>query len=134
MSALKTQVSGDHYKGMAIQPVEFIHSNGIGYMEGNVIKYVSRWRRKNGISDLEKAKHYIELLIELENKSNQSDGESNDDGWIEWHGGECPVDLNTKVEYVLGSGHGEIAMAKDLCWDHIGHHRSDIVAYRVVKD
>ena len=82
MSALKNQVSGDHYKEMAIQPVEFIHSNGIGYMEGNVIKYVSRWRRKNGIYDLEKAKHYIELLIELESKSNQSDGESNDDDWI----------------------------------------------------
>jgi hypothetical protein len=35
-------------------------------MEGNVIKYVSRWRKKNGIADLEKAKHYIDLLIELE--------------------------------------------------------------------
>jgi hypothetical protein len=48
--------------------VEYIHANGIGYFEGNVIKYVSRWRAKNGIKDLEKAKHYIELLIELEGK------------------------------------------------------------------
>ena len=66
MSALDRQVQGGHYKDMAVQPVEFIHANGIGYFEGNVIKYVTRWRKKNGIADLEKAKHYIELLIELE--------------------------------------------------------------------
>ena len=65
-NALDVQVDGSHYKDQAIQPVEYIHANGIGYMEGNVIKYVSRWRKKNGIKDLEKAKHYIELLIELE--------------------------------------------------------------------
>lgn len=68
-SALDVQVAGNHYKDMAIQPVEFIHANGIGYFEGNVIKYVSRWRAKNGIADLEKARHYIDLLIELEKKS-----------------------------------------------------------------
>jgi hypothetical protein len=68
-SALDVQVAGNHYKDLAIQPVEYIHANGIGYFEGNVIKYVSRWRNKNGIKDLEKAKHYIELLIELETKN-----------------------------------------------------------------
>ena len=66
MDSLHKQVDGNHYKDMAIQPVEYIHANGIGYFEGNVIKYVTRWRAKNGIADLEKAKHYIELLIELE--------------------------------------------------------------------
>lgn len=65
-NALGKQVAGNHYKDLPIQPVEFIHANAIGYFEGNVIKYVSRWRKKNGIADLEKAKHYIELLIELE--------------------------------------------------------------------
>lgn len=64
--ALDIQVGGDHYKSLAIQPVAYIHANGIGYFEGNVIKYVTRWRAKNGIKDLEKAKHYIDLLIELE--------------------------------------------------------------------
>jgi len=64
--ALNMQVAGSHYKDMAIQPVEFIHANGIGYFEGNVIKYISRWRSKGGVADLEKAKHYIDLLIELE--------------------------------------------------------------------
>lgn len=75
MSALNKQVSGDHYKDQPIQPVEYIHANALGYFEGNVIKYVSRWRKKNGIADLEKAKHYIELLIELENR--KLDGECN---------------------------------------------------------
>jgi hypothetical protein len=68
MSALETQVDGSHYKKLKIQPIEYIHANGIGYMEGNVIKYVSRWKDKNGIKDLEKARHYIDLLIELETK------------------------------------------------------------------
>lgn len=65
-NALSKQVGGQHYKDRAIQPVEYIHANKVGYFEGNVIKYVTRWRDKNGLADLEKAKHYIELLIELE--------------------------------------------------------------------
>ena len=68
MSALENQINGDHYKSLTIQPVEYIHANNIPFLEGNVIKYVTRWRNKNGIADLEKAKHYIELLIELESK------------------------------------------------------------------
>ena len=66
---LSTQVAGDHYKSLPIQPVEYIHANNIGYFEGNVIKYVSRWRSKNGVADLKKAKHYIDLLIELEGRN-----------------------------------------------------------------
>ena len=68
MNATDKQVGGNHYKDLPIQPIEYIHANAMGYMEGNVVKYVSRWRKKNGIADLEKAKHYIELLIELENR------------------------------------------------------------------
>lgn len=66
MSALETQVGGDHYKTKAIQPVEYIHANGLGFCEGNVVKYVSRWREKNGLKDLEKARHYLDILIQLE--------------------------------------------------------------------
>jgi hypothetical protein len=69
MKALDVQVAGSHYKELPIQPVEYIHANGIGYFEGNVIKYVSRWRAKGGVKDLEKAKHYIDLLIELETRN-----------------------------------------------------------------
>jgi hypothetical protein len=68
MSALHNQVNGDHYKKLRIQPIEFIHANNIGFAEGSVVKYVSRWREKGGIADLQKAKHFIELLIELEAK------------------------------------------------------------------
>lgn len=65
-SALATQVGGGHYKGLAIQPVQYIHANRIPFIEGCVIKYVSRWRDKGGIADLNKARHFIDLLIELE--------------------------------------------------------------------
>ena len=58
------QVAGTHYKDMKIQPVEYIMANGLGFCEGNVVKYVTRYTAKGGIQDLEKAKHYIELLIE----------------------------------------------------------------------
>ena len=54
----------DHYKRMAIQPIQYIEANGLGFSEGNIIKYVSRWRRKNGIDDLRKAEFYIKRLIE----------------------------------------------------------------------
>ncbi len=64
--AKEQQVGGSHYKDMAIQPVEYIHRNGIGFVEGCVIKYVSRWRNKGGIQDLEKARHFLDLLIEME--------------------------------------------------------------------
>lgn len=66
MSALKEQEGGNHYRDMPIQPVEFIHANSIGYFEGCAIKYLTRWKKKNGIEDLKKARHFIDLLIELE--------------------------------------------------------------------
>ncbi len=68
MSALQEQVNGDHYSSMKIQPAEFIHANGLGFLEGCVIKRVCRWRKKDGIQDLAKAIHELELLIELESK------------------------------------------------------------------
>lgn len=68
-SALDVQVAGNHYKDLKIQPIEYIHANNLPFAEGSVIKYVSRWRSKGGIKDLEKAKHFIEMLIELEGKA-----------------------------------------------------------------
>lgn len=67
-TALNKQVDGGHYKDLKIQPIEYIHANQIPFAEGSVIKYVSRWRNKGGIKDLEKAKHFLELLIELESR------------------------------------------------------------------
>lgn len=65
MTALKSQVGGDHYSKLKIQPVEYIHANGIGYLEGNVIKYITRHSKKNGVDDILKAIHYCQLLMEL---------------------------------------------------------------------
>ena len=61
-----TQVGGGHYKSMAIQPAEYCHKNALGYMESRAITYLSRWRNKNGVEDLEKARHCIDLLLEFE--------------------------------------------------------------------
>lgn len=65
-TALDTQIDGDHYKKLKIQPVEYIHANNIGFSEGSAIAYLTRWRDKGGVKDLEKAIHTIQLLIELE--------------------------------------------------------------------
>lgn len=65
MKPSDTQVGGEHYK-MNIQPVEFIERNNLSFIEGNVIKYVCRHRRKNGKEDLLKAMHYLQLLIQFE--------------------------------------------------------------------
>jgi hypothetical protein len=62
---LKSQVGGSHYMGMKIQPVEFIEKNGLSFLEGCVIKRMCRHRNKNGIEDLLKAKHEIDMLIKL---------------------------------------------------------------------
>lgn len=64
--SLTEQIGGSHYKDMPIQPVEFIHANNIGFCEGAAIKYLCRWRSKGGVQDLQKAKHFIEMLIEME--------------------------------------------------------------------
>lgn len=66
--ASDVQVGGNHYKDCAIQPVDYILENGLGYLEGNVIKYVTRHDKKNGLQDLEKARHYIDLIIEKKYK------------------------------------------------------------------
>jgi hypothetical protein len=71
MSALDKQVSGSHYKDKGIQPIIYIHANNLGFCEGNVVKYVTRWREKGGVADLRKAIHYLELLIQLETEQSQ---------------------------------------------------------------
>lgn len=65
-NALDTQVGGDHYKSMAIQPVEFCMKNNLNFCVSSAIKYLCRYKSKNGKQDLEKARHFIDLLIELE--------------------------------------------------------------------
>lgn len=68
MSASDVQIGGDHYKNMAIQPLEFIMANRLPFPEGAIIQYVCRWRRKGGIEDLQKARHLLDWLIEHKEK------------------------------------------------------------------
>lgn len=65
-TALDVQVGGNHYKDMAIQPIEFTHKNNLNFCQGNIIKYATRYKAKNGVEDLKKVKHYAELLAQLE--------------------------------------------------------------------
>ncbi len=69
-SAFDTQVGGNHYKDMNIQPMEYILHNGLGFGEGLIVKYVSRWRAKGGIEDLRKVIQVAEQMIEVEEKEN----------------------------------------------------------------
>jgi hypothetical protein len=65
MSALKKQPGGTHYKDMGIQPVAYAHANNLGFMEANVVKYISRHQSKGGSLDVKKAIHYCQLILEL---------------------------------------------------------------------
>ena len=65
VSALSRQVGGSHYKDNGIQPIEYIISNNLGFCEGNVVKYITRYAAKGGPQDLDKVIHYVELLKEL---------------------------------------------------------------------
>jgi hypothetical protein len=68
MRANDSQVGGSHYKDNAIQPWDYIVANNLGYLEGNVVKYITRWRQKGGVDDLRKVVHYAEKLIEVATK------------------------------------------------------------------
>ena len=63
------QVGGNHYKKQTIQPWDYILANGLGFLEGNVVKYVTRYKDKNGVEDLKKAQHYLQKLIEINSQT-----------------------------------------------------------------
>lgn len=65
---LDVQVAGSHYKDKAIQPVEYIAANKLNFLEGCIIKRITRWRDKDGFKDLHKIKHEVDLLIEMETR------------------------------------------------------------------
>jgi hypothetical protein len=64
--ALDKQEGGAHYKDHAIQPIEYIHANKLGFIEGNVVKYITRHASKGGAEDVRKVIHYCELLLQLQ--------------------------------------------------------------------
>ena len=60
------QIGGDHYKRCGIEPVEYIHANGLDFNEGSIVKYISRHRNKNGAEDIRKIKDYCDIILELD--------------------------------------------------------------------
>lgn len=70
MNAFSRQVGGDHYKRMKIQPIEYILGNELGFCEANIVKYISRYKQKNGVQDVEKVIHYAQMLIAHLEKTN----------------------------------------------------------------
>jgi len=254
MSALDTQIGGEHYKSMKIQPMEYSMANGLDACQHTAIKYITRFRQKGGIQDLEKAKHCIDMLIEFEQGNtpeeptftiippgafaascavsceqviadggkmsihlgvpptepaseidddsprqqaiaqNGNDGEHYEEvkhalpayacdvcggeeyhsagcidqtqlhyvgcpnltatpefqaevdatmgevfgagtgGWIEWDGGDCPVDLTAVVEITRRDGKSHVDQAGECRWDWItGDHPWELVKYRPAK-
>ena len=71
MTANDEQIGGRHYIEKTIQPWDYIIANKMGYLEGNIIKYVSRYKDKNGLEDLIKAAHYLDKLIEVTRNEQQ---------------------------------------------------------------
>lgn len=65
-TALNVQVGGEHYKNMAIQPVTYIHANKLTFLEGNIVKYITRHKTKNKAQDIRKVIHYAQLILQLE--------------------------------------------------------------------
>ena len=111
--ATSTQVGGDHYADMAIQPFDYIHANDIPFAEGSVIKYVSRWRNKNGVEDLRKARHFIDMLIEAETAVTSMRSTAS----VRPHASEpssvnCPTGVPENGEWMPKTG--------DIYWDAVG--------------
>jgi len=77
VNAYKKQIGGSHYLKMKIQPSEFANKNNLPFAEGNAIKYICRHKYKGGKKDLEKAKHYIEMIEERDYQTKQQET------WIE---------------------------------------------------
>ena len=71
MKSLEEQIAGEHYKNQKIQPIEYILANKLPFIEGNIVKYITRSRDKGGIDDLKKVRHYVEILMEYENEHDQ---------------------------------------------------------------
>lgn len=69
---LRGQVGGNHYAKCAIQPIDYIMANKLDYLQGNVIKYVTRYKDKNGVEDLVKAAHYLRIMIEREKQKDEA--------------------------------------------------------------
>jgi len=84
------QIGGSHYKDMVVQPSEFINKNKLQFAEGNAIKYICRHANKGEVQDLEKAKHYIDMIIERDYTAPKEKEETWVEGYNNWKKERCP--------------------------------------------
>jgi hypothetical protein len=159
MKALDTQIGGDHYKSLKIQPMQYSMANGLNACQHTAIKYITRYASKGGIADLEKAKHCIDLLIDFvrEDEEQRADpfpdtaldldttgderidqiGRNGNDGehyagiWHHWTGGEMPCDGLSVVQIEFSDGKRDTTEAENFVWRHDGDE-SDIIRYRML--
>ena len=117
MSSYDKQVGGSHYKDMAIQPSEFVNKNKMLFAEGNAIKYICRHNNKGGKQDLEKAKHYIDMIIERDygDDAEKSKTYSFADGSLSF----ANDDPDIKISYDGLSISGEEGLPQDKTEDEI---------------
>ena len=88
MSVWKKQVGGNHYRKYKMQPSQFVTENKLLYPEGNVIKYILRHQNKGGKEDLEKAMHFIEMIIERDYGEEKEKTETWIEGYKKWKAGK----------------------------------------------
>lgn len=117
----KDNINPNHYK-MAIQPIDFILANNIPFAEGNVIKYICRWKKKNGLEDLKKAKQYIDFLINETEKDNKKDNNLNKNKDTDMNGLEMVVYIKT----IDGGKIPQKAHSGDACFDCYSNNQQPI--------
>ena len=84
MSTYDKQIGGTHYRTMKIQPSKFVIENKMLFAEGNVVKYICRHPYKDGKQDLEKAKHFIDMIIERDYSGDEEPQETWVEGYNKW--------------------------------------------------
>lgn len=129
------QVGGDHYQ-KPIQAWDYIVANKLGFLEGNVVKYISRWQEKDGLKDLEKCLTYVQKCIEVEKARLAALEPGKKDlaaaiEWTNWYSGTRPLSRSQKVEVVLRNGITDIQVADFFRWEH-QDSPGDIVRYRLI--
>lgn len=126
-SALDVQVGGSHYKQFKIQPIEFIQRNGIPFIEGNIIKYTCRRGSKNGPQDIEKVKHYCDLLLDLcyPNRDRKVEPTPQEQGYFTQH--ELELAIAITVDNCLKSaGSVSIVTLKEVVFAKVRNARLEL--------
>lgn len=163
-TALNIQIGGSHYKDCAIQPIQYIEANKLAFLEGCVVKRVTRHDKPTGKGrqDIEKSIHELQLLLEMRYPKMEADtasavaateemhaayrglvdgGAAASNDWIEWTGGAQPVPFNTLVDLRFRDSETAVRYgASFVRWEHakkddtVFSSAFDVVAYRISQN